>query len=164
MPFNPLLYLYIHCASTQVRALACEAYFITYRVGQNKHDRVRPPVGVFTRIHVHWPLLPVTPATSPLLLLLLLSPLRNTSEFLTKGVHMAEMKRSEVREKMLVYVFICSAKQLASSAPAVVVALSVCRQLRRRRRQPETFWKANEVQTTFVIDFYGVLGELAVYK
>lgn len=138
---------------------------MTYRVGQNKHGCVRSPMGVFTRIHVHRTLLPRTPIASPLLLLLLLlSSLHDTLEFPTEGVNMAEVEGAEVREEMLVHVLICPAKRLFSSATTVVVvaALLVCRQSRLRWWRPETFWKANEVQATVMIDLYSVLGKSAV--
>lgn len=75
---------------------------------------------------------------------------------------MTEMEGPEIREEMLVHVVVCPAKQLFSLATAVVVvSVFACRQVRLRRRRLETFLKANEVQTTAMIDLYGVLGEPA---
>lgn len=141
----------------------------TYRVGQNKHGCVRSPVGVFTRVHVNWPLPPAVPITSAFLLLPLLSPLHDTPEFRTEGVNMAEVEGPEVRKEMLVHVLICPAEQLISSsttiAATVVVALFVCWEPRRRRwRRPDTIWKTNEVQAAVMIDLYGALGKSAVCK
>lgn len=123
----------------------------SHRVCQDKHCCVRPPVGVIARVNVHR-FLPPNPTL--LLVLLPLLYLQQPPELHAKRVHVLEMKRPEVREKM-------SIDKLVGAAVKLLLPFVVGPPELRGLLRLEAFRKTNEVQRAAMVDLDGARGEPA---
>ena len=125
--------------STAVQKLA-SSYSVsiaTYRIGQNQHRRVRPPVWVIARVHVHRPGIPPLP--------FLLPAFHHPSALAAESVQVPQVQRSEVGKKMLIHVLVGTAEQ----APLSVIAAIA------RRQRCAAFRQADEVERA-AVDLHGV--------